>query len=216
MASTLCGDWLTAPMKIEPEVQQTPSHDPGASNSGRAVFLDRDGVLSVEGGDYVCDPDELRLLPGSVEAVVRLYRAGWSVIVFTNQAGVGKGYLTLETLDAIHKRLEREISAAGGALTAIYACPHHPDDGCDCRKPKPGMLLRGAMEQGLTLSRCFVVGDTPRDLAAGKAVGCTTLLVLSGHTHSYDASIFPDPQPDLVFSDLAEAADWLLENGTLN
>lgn len=178
----------------------------------RAVFLDRDGVLSVEGGEYVRRPEELRLLPGAAEAVARLTRAGWPVIVFTNQSGVGRGYLTLETLQTIHDRLRKEIEAVGGVLTAIYACPHGPDEGCACRKPQPGMLLQAAQEHDLDLSQCFAAGDTPRDLAAGKAVGCTTLLVLTGHTRAYDPASFPDPQPDLVFPDLAAAADWIIRS----
>lgn len=178
--------------------------------SGRpTLFLDRDGVVTTEGGEYVTDPDALRLLPGAAEAIARLAAAGWRLFLFTNQAGVGKGYLTLERLKAIHRRLTETLEAAGGRLNGIYFCPHHPDAGCDCRKPLPGMLLRAAAEHGLDLSACTVVGDSPRDIAAGHAAGCRTVLVLTGHTRSFDPVTFPAPHPDIVLPDLAAVADTL-------
>ena len=175
----------------------------------RAVFLDRDGVLSVEGGEYVTRPELLRLLPGAGEAVARLNAAGYQVFVFTNQAGVGRGCMTPQALDAVHARLKHEIARSGGSLEAIYACPHTPENGCECRKPRPGMLLQAAHEHAVDLTQSYAVGDTPRDIMAGQAAGCHTLLVLSGHTHAYDAADFPDPQPDGVFPDLPAVAKWL-------
>ncbi|HZO92016.1 MAG TPA: D-glycero-beta-D-manno-heptose 1,7-bisphosphate 7-phosphatase [Chthonomonadaceae bacterium] len=180
-----------------------------AGSERRAVFLDRDGVLTVEGGAYVTRPDALHLLPGAAEAVARLTAAGWPVIVITNQAGVGRGYLSLEELEAVHARLRAEIETAGGRLTAIYACPHCPEEGCDCRKPRPGLLRQAAADLGLDLCASYMVGDSPRDIAAGHAVGCRTILVLTGHTRQYDPATFPPPHPDFVFADLAAAADWL-------
>jgi histidinol-phosphate phosphatase family protein len=181
----------------------------GPEEVGAAVFLDRDGVVSVEGGEYVTHPDALRLLPGALEAIAHLTEAGWPVFLFTNQAGVGRGFLTLETLDAIHARLRAEIEATGGALRGIYACPHAPGEGCDCRKPRPGLLHCAAVEHALDLTHCYVIGDTPRDIAAGNAVGCQTILVLTGHTNPYAPATFPPPQPDYVFADLLAAAAWL-------
>lgn len=175
----------------------------------RAVFLDRDGVLTPETGEYIIHPDTISLLSGALEAVARLTAAGWPVFLFTNQAGVGRGVLTPETLDAIHARVVAEVEAAGGTITAIYACIHHPDAGCDCRKPKPGLLLQAAADYALDLTACYVVGDSPRDIAAGQAAGCHTLLVLTGHTRTYEPAIFPAPQPEQVFPDLPAAADWL-------
>ena len=175
----------------------------------RAVFLDRDGVLSVEGGEYVTRPDLLRLLPGAGEAVARLNAAGYRVFVFTNQAGVGRGYMTQPALDAIHERLKHEIAQVGGSLEAIYACPHAPESHCECRKPRPGMLFLAAREHDIDLTQSYAVGDTPRDIAAGSAAGCHTLLVLTGHTDVYNAADFPDPQPERVFADLPAVAEWL-------
>src|SRR5579883_796060 len=181
------------------------------TNKQRAVFLDRDGVLNTEGG-YVTTPEGLNLLPGAAEAVARLRAAGWLVIVFTNQAGVGRGLMTLDALGRVHERLHEAFRAAGGALNAIYFCPHHPDEACECRKPLPGMLHQVAREHQVDLSASYAIGDSPRDIAAGRAAGCQTLLVLTGHTREYDPASFPDPQPDRVFPDLASAAAWLTES----
>jgi D-glycero-D-manno-heptose 1,7-bisphosphate phosphatase len=178
--------------------------------TNRAVFLDRDGVINVEGGGHVRGAEELRLLPGAVEAIARICRAGWTVIVFTNQSGVGRGYMTQDDLDSIHDRLRCEVKCSGGRLTAIYACPHLPDAGCDCRKPKPGMLIQAAREHDIELRQSYAVGDSPRDIAAAAAAGCTAVLVLSGHTAEYPSAGYRGPEPDYIFPDLSSFADWLL------
>ena len=173
----------------------------------RAVFLDRDGVLNEDSG-YITRPDELHLLPGSVEAVRALNAAGWRVIVFTNQSGVARGMMTLKMLTAVHDYLRTEIAAGGGRLDAIYACPHGPDSDCECRKPRAGMLRQAAAEHSIDFAVSYVIGDTPRDLAAGQAVGCRTILALSGQTRGYETASFT-PTPDFVFADLAAAAAYL-------
>src|SRR5690348_1195966 len=121
------------------------------------VFLDRDGVLTAETGAYITEPAGLILLPGAAEAVARLTAAGRRVFLFTNQAGVGRGCLTAEMLERIHAHLAAHIEAAGGRLEGVYVCPHHPDAGCDCRKPEPGLLLRAAADHALDLHDCVVV-----------------------------------------------------------
>ena len=177
----------------------------------RAVFLDRDGVLN-EDRAYLARVEDFVLLPGAAAAVAELNRAGWAVFVFTNQSGVARGLVNSEQLTAIHARLNAGIRSAGGELTAIYFCPHGPDSDCDCRKPKPGMLQAAAREHAIDLSASVVIGDTPRDLAAGKAVGCRAILVLSGLTRAYDPGAFPDPRPDFVCADLSAAAALLLRH----
>ena len=170
----------------------------------RAFFLDRDGALNEDRG-YISRLEDFVMLPGSAQAVAELNRAGWLVVVFTNQSGVARGMLTAQRLDEIHAKLRAEIAKAGGELTAIYACPHGPDSDCDCRKPKAGMLRRAAAEHGIDLSASIAVGDSPRDIAAGHSAGCQTILVLSGQTRVYDPLSFPDPKPHLVCASLAEA-----------
>lgn len=177
--------------------------------TGRAIFLDRDGVVTEETGAYITTPSALRLTPGAPEAIAKLNRSGWLVFIFTNQAGVGRGFLTLEDLFAIHARLHEEVGKAGGRITGVYFCPHAPEAGCNCRKPKAGLLLQAAEEHGLDLSQCWVVGDSHRDIVAGAAVLAHTALVLTGHTKRSDLAGSPAPRPERVFDDIAAVSDWL-------
>lgn len=181
----------------------------------KAVFLDRDGTLVVERG-YITVPDMVELIPGAAAAVIRLREAGWKVFVVTNQGCVAKGMITEDELGVIHFRMVSMLGAAGAALDGIYACPHHPDGTvpehaieCDCRKPRPGMLERAASEHGLDLSNCVIIGDTPRDLEAGRAAGVRSVLVLTGKGRSHAAS---DHGAAHVAQDLSAAVDWLLSH----
>lgn len=174
-----------------------------------AIFLDRDGVLNKEAGEHIKRTSDLHLLPGAMDAVARLTRAGCKVFIFTNQSGVGRGYMTLEDLDAIHAYLRSKVEEVGGRIAGIYACTHHPEAGCDCRKPKPGLLRLAAKEYDVDLSASYAIGDSARDIAAAAAAGCRTVLVLSGHTTEYQPSGF-SPAPDHVFADLHAFVDWLL------
>ncbi len=176
----------------------------------RAVLMDRDGVLNEEVG-YLRDPADLRLLSGAGEAVRLLNEAGIPVILVTNQSAIARGYLTVAGLDEIHRELGRQLAACGAHLDGIYYCPHHPDDGCSCRKPEPGLLKQAAAEHDLDLSRSFVVGDKGSDLEAGRRVGCRTVLVLTGYGQDESAgqrrSVHP---PDFIACDLLEAVRWIL------
>ncbi len=178
----------------------------------RAIFLDRDGVLNAELGDYVKRPEELVVLPGVPSSVNLLVNAGWLVVVFTNQAGIGRGVMSYSDLTAIHLKLKSEIYLGGSELTDIYFCPHHPDDYCECRKPLPGMLIRAAADHQIELARSIVIGDSPRDIASGNQVGCETILLLTGKTTIYDSTLFPSPQPHHVFPKISSAANWILAN----
>jgi D-glycero-D-manno-heptose 1,7-bisphosphate phosphatase len=187
----------------------------------KAVFLDRDGVL-VEDLGLLTRAEELRLLPGVASALERLKAGGFRLIVVSNQAVVARGMITEEDLAVIHGELERQLHAAGAPpLDGAYYCPHHPRATlpdyrieCDCRKPRPGALLRAAQEHHLDLAASFLVGDRTTDVAAGAAAGCRTVLVRSAATDApsivtvepVDASI----QPDYVCFDLNAAADWIL------
>ncbi len=178
----------------------------------RAVFLDRDGVLNAELGDYVMRPEDLTTLPGVASSVNLLINAGWLVIVFTNQAGVGRGLMSIADLDAIHERLRSDILLGGSSITALYYCPHHPDINCDCRKPKAGMLITASEDFKIDLSESIVIGDSPRDISAGIQVDCETILVLTGKTKIHDPDVFPDPQPDHIFANISSAVDWIIAN----
>ena len=175
-----------------------------------AVFLDRDGVINVE-VSYLGDPAGVQLLPGVTAAIHRLNQAGLPVIVVTNQSGIGRGYYSLDTMTAVHQRMDAELAAAGAHVDALYFCPHRPEDGCSCRKPAPGMLIQAAAELGLDLECSVIIGDKFSDLAAGKAIGCCAVLVLTGH--GADEWAQGDPlKPDYVAENLIGAVAWWLEN----
>jgi histidinol-phosphate phosphatase family protein len=144
-----------------------------------AVILDRDGVLNRRPprGEYVRDAAGFEWLPGSLEALRSFHEAGYRVMVASNQAGVARGQLTTESLEAIHERMRTEARAAGGAIDAIYYCPHDWDAGCDCRKPKPGLLFQAQRAFSLDLTRTYFLGDDERDLEAAAAAGAPALLV---------------------------------------
>jgi histidinol-phosphate phosphatase family protein len=144
-----------------------------------AVILDRDGVLNIKAprACYVTKPDEFVWVEGSLEAVRLLKAAGWLVLVVSNQAGIARGAMTQADLDAVHEKMLTDLAAVGAGIDQIYVCPHGWDEGCDCRKPKPGMLFSAQRDHCLDLSRTPFVGDDERDVEAGRAAGCPTILV---------------------------------------
>jgi D-glycero-D-manno-heptose 1,7-bisphosphate phosphatase len=180
----------------------------------RAVFLDRDGTINEE-KEYLHRIEDFEFIPGSPEAIRRLKEAGFLVIVVTNQSGVARGYYSLEDVAILHRHMQEKLDAAGAAVDGIYVCPHHPVEGigeyrreCDCRKGRPGMLLRGAREHGIDLSRSYMIGDKAADVEAGEMAGCMPLMVLTGYGKAEAARI--SPERVRCFADLAEAAEFLL------
>ncbi len=171
-----------------------------------AVLLDRDGTLNVNPPSYVRRVEELVPIPGAFEAVGRLCSAGWAIAVCTNQACIGKGLVTAAEVARIHEECARLAARHGGVIDGFHVCPHRPDEGCTCRKPLPGLLLEAARAHGYDLTRSYFVGDSPRDVEAGRAAGATPMLVGSG---SADGAL-ADSGPTLVFDDVAAAAEWIL------
>lgn len=141
------------------------------------VFLDRDGVINQNRADYVKAWGEFRFLPGARRAIADLTLAGYQIIIVTNQACVGKGLLAQSTLEAVHERMQQEIRQAGGRIEAILYCPHRSDEGCGCRKPAPGLLLRARDEFAVDLRHAIMVGDSMTDIAAATAAGMPAILV---------------------------------------
>ncbi|MBX3328769.1 MAG: lipopolysaccharide heptosyltransferase II [Nitrospira sp.] len=183
--------------------------------SGYTVFLDRDGTLNPDPG-YINTPDQFELFPEVPEALARLKRAGARLIVVTNQSGVARGFLTRDDLDAVHMKLQRLLDGAGVSLDAIYFCPHHPDDGCDCRKPNRGMIDQALREWGVNLDRSYLIGDSVRDIELAKRIGARSVLVTTGVVPSQEAESLKasGSAPDGIASSLAEAADWLLSDAS--
>jgi len=173
----------------------------------RFVFVDRDGVINVERGDYTLTEDQWRWAPGSFEGLKRLREAGFAVIVVTNQSCIAKGLQTEERLSGLHDWMRREIEAAGGSIEAVYHCPHWRHDACDCRKPQPGMLLKAAGDYGIDLAGTFFIGDAARDMEAGKRAGTRTIFI-RGTTASEGCETIIDA--DFTAENLADAADIVI------
>jgi D-glycero-D-manno-heptose 1,7-bisphosphate phosphatase len=182
-------------------------------SAGRAaVFLDRDGTVNRE-VDYLAHPDQLELLPGAAEAIKRLNQSGRPVVVVTNQSGIARGKLDEATLARVHERLDALLAGFDAHIDAYYACPHHPEHGeapyratCSCRKPLPGMLLRAAAEHDLDLSSSWMVGDSLRDVEAGRAAGTRAILVATGKPDT----LVGEREGVSSATDLAAAVDRIL------
>lgn len=179
----------------------------------KLVILDRDGVINEDSDAFIKSAEEWIPLPGSLEAITRLSRAGFTVVVATNQSGLGRGLFKAEALEEMHELLLQGVAAAGGQLGKIYHCPHRPDEGCICRKPAAGLLDAIASDYNVDLTGVPIVGDSLRDLQAGQAHGCVPILVRTGKGRRTEAGLITTPFKDaLVVDDLTAAVDWILEH----
>ncbi|MFQ5634575.1 MAG: D-glycero-beta-D-manno-heptose 1,7-bisphosphate 7-phosphatase [Gammaproteobacteria bacterium] len=169
------------------------------------VILDRDGVINRDSEAYIRCADEFDSLPGSIEAIGELCRAGFRVAVASNQSGVGRGLFSAEDLENIHAKLRAEVEAAGGSLAGIFVCPHTPEDDCDCRKPRPGLLRQAAAALASDLDGVPVIGDSARDLDAALAAEAQPVLVRTGNGRRTESDLGAD-SPIRVYDDLRAAA----------
>jgi D-glycero-D-manno-heptose 1,7-bisphosphate phosphatase len=179
----------------------------------RTVFLDRDGVLIENRSDYVRDWSHVTVLPMTVEALAGLHEKGFKIVVVTNQSGVGRGLISLETAQEINDRLVQTLRERGGWIDAVYMCPHQPQDRCQCRKPQPGLLLQAAQELSLDLSASWMVGDAWSDLLAGQWAGVQgTIMVRTGRgSGQLKEAPPPGTGPFLVSDNLFEAFKTITE-----
>ena len=182
----------------------------------KAVFLDRDGTINKE-MNYLKYPDQIELIPGSVEGIKLLNENDFTVVVITNQSGVARGIIDEEKLPLIKDRLCYLLEKKGAKIDGYYCCPHYPDGKiekyalkCDCRKPKPGMLRRAAEDLDINLKESYVVGDKPCDIELGQNVGAVSIMVRTGYgepeAESYEVS------PDYTADNLFDAAQWIIKN----
>ena len=170
----------------------------------RAVFIDRDGTIARD-VHFCRRPEDFEILPTVHQAIRMFNRARFKTVVITNQSGVARGYFTDEALRRINRHMEAELARCGARLDAVYYCPHHPDDGCQCRKPKPGLIFKAAADLDIRLTNSFMVGDGARDVEAGKAAGCRTVLVTTGPEGTEKIAT----PPDYIAASLVEAALWI-------
>jgi D-glycero-D-manno-heptose 1,7-bisphosphate phosphatase len=177
---------------------------------GGLVILDRDGVINADSAEFIKSPDEWVPIDGSVEAIGKLSTAGFRVAVASNQSGIARKLLDLPALNAIHEKMRRLVRKAGGEIGEIVFCPHHPDDGCNCRKPAPGMLLALGRHYGLPLDRVPMIGDSLRDIDAAVAVGGRPILVLTGNGSKTAAELKAANRGVECFADLADVATALV------
>jgi histidinol-phosphate phosphatase family protein len=172
------------------------------------VALDRDGTVIAE-RNYLKSIDEVELLPGAIEGMRKLIASGFDLILITNQSGVGRGYFDAACVDGVHAHLKDLLAKHGIYFQGVYYCPHTPEDACDCRKPKPGMILQAAAELKFDPALCTVIGDKPCDIDLGKAVGAQTILVRTGYGAKHESE---GVDASYIATDLVDAANWIAAN----
>ncbi len=178
----------------------------------KAIFLDRDGTLNPDPG-YISNPDDYELYDGVKEALARLQKAGYMLILITNQSGISRGLFSEKDLEAVHDKMKRLLKAGGVTLDAIYYCPHHPDhpykgiSDCNCRKPKPGMILQAIKDHNIDEKQSFMIGDRTSDIKIGLASGVPPICIADKPFEGYEN--IP------TFKDLSLAVDYILKSNTL-
>jgi len=179
----------------------------------RAVFLDRDGVINKYQGDskYVTSWKAFKFLPRAKEAIKNLSGKGLALFVISNQAGVGKGEFSKESLARITRNMLREVEKSGGRIKKVYYCTHRKEENCSCRKPKAGLIHKALKVHILDLKKSFFVGDTIRDVKAAHAAGCRSILVLCGKEKLSKRKNW-ETQPDFIFKNLFQASEFILNN----
>jgi D-glycero-D-manno-heptose 1,7-bisphosphate phosphatase len=179
------------------------------TRAAKLIILDRDGVINYDSEQFIKAPEEWRPVPGSVEAIARLNHAGYRVVIATNQSGIGRGLFDMTMLNTIHEKMHKALHHAGARVDAVFFCPHAADSKCECRKPRPGMLIEIGKRFNAELTGVPCIGDSLRDLQAAEAVGAQPILVLTGKGEKTlrEGSF---PKNTVIFPDLAFAVSALL------
>ncbi|MES9884851.1 MAG: D-glycero-beta-D-manno-heptose 1,7-bisphosphate 7-phosphatase [Sedimenticola sp.] len=181
----------------------------------KLIILDRDGVINVDSDEYIKHPDEWQPIPGSLEAIAALNHANYHVVVASNQSGIARGLFDIDTLNTIHQKMYDQLEQVGGHIDALFFCPHTPSDGCNCRKPKPGMLLEIGERLGCDLRDVYVIGDSLRDLQSAEAVGAKAILLRTGkgavteQLHAFNSKLPVFDNLEVAISSLIRLPDEL-------
>lgn len=181
----------------------------------KVIFIDRDGVINRDSPDYIKSWEEFEFLPGSLEALAALTQAGHALILITNQSIIGRGMVPLTVLEDMLRRMRSAVEDAGGRIFDVFFCPHRPDEGCDCRKPEPGLIFQAKERHGIDLTRTVMIGDNAKDILCGCNAGCgATILVRTG-SGLKAAKTLADRriEPTAVVDDLNAAAQLILADG---
>lgn len=178
----------------------------------KLIVLDRDGVINRDSDAYIKSVDEWIPIEGSLEAIARLNHGGYTVVVASNQSGIARGYFDIETLSAMHRKMDSMLEKIGGRVDAVFYCPHGPDDGCSCRKPKPGMLLEIGQRFNVPLSNVIFIGDSVADIKAATSASAKTMLVRTGKGIKAEKILRAECKASIpVYDDLAAAVDIILK-----
>lgn len=177
------------------------------------VFLDRDGTINEDTG-YIDSPERLVVLDGAAAAIKKLNSNGFKVIVITNQSGVGRGYFTHDAVDAVNKKLEEILKQDDAHIDAMYYCPHHPDDDCECRKPKAGLVEQAKKDFHIDLKKSYVVGDKASDVEIARTIGCKGILVLTGMGRDEKKKLIHKPHH--IAHNLKDAVEWIIKDRIQN
>jgi len=177
----------------------------------KLIILDRDGVINYDSDYYIKSPEELHFIPGSLDAIAALNRAGYTIAVATNQSGVARGYYDLAMLQRIHEKIHHALSEVGGQIDHIFFCPHHPEEQCDCRKPKLGLFRQIQKKYQTVLDNTFFIGDSVTDIEVALHLPCKPILVLTSKGQKTLTSR-PEFQAIPHFANLAEAVKYILGN----
>lgn len=176
----------------------------------KVVFLDRDGTVSRDSPDHIKSWEEFHFLPHAKEAIRLLTKNGFSTIFITNQSVIARKMVTPEELEDMHRKMIHELEEAGGKVKQVYFCPHHPDEGCGCRKPQPGLLKKAISDHHITAEKAYMVGDRIMDVQAGEAVGCKTIL-LENERGAAELET-SNSTPTYIAKNLLDAAQWIIED----
>lgn len=180
----------------------------------KVVFLDRDGVINRDSPDYIKNRSEFEFIPGSISAIQHLTLNGFSPIIITNQSAIGRKMMSIQDIEHIHSMMRSALASGGGEIKDIFFCPHTPEDGCDCRKPRPGMMYKARERFGIDLSKSAMIGDSAKDIECARNAGCGhAVLVRTGNGIQAEKMLAEkNIVPDHIARDLYDAARWIIDH----